>query len=69
MSPKEILEIVGLVFAVGATYATMAAQVKQARADVNGLGKKYGRLVSLLILWADTDEKRAQLARAVEPQW
>lgn len=69
MTIKEILEAVAVVFTLGVTYATMRNQVQQARADVNGLGRKYGRLVSLLILWADTQEKREQLAKATEPSW
>jgi hypothetical protein len=34
--------------------------------DVNGLGRKYGKIVSLLIRWADTDEKRKQVADLLE---
>jgi hypothetical protein len=41
--------------------------LRQIKRDVNGLGKKYGRMVALLIRWADTDEKREQLAQTVEP--
>jgi len=30
--------------------------------DVNGLGHKYSRIVALLLLWADTEEKRKQVS-------
>jgi len=54
-------------FTAGQKYAVMQRDLEKARADLNGLGKKYGRLVALLIRWADTDEKREQLASTVEP--
>ena len=60
---------VGLAFGTGVVYSTMQSKIEKARSDVNQLGKKYGRLVSMLILWADTPEKREQLSRATEPQW
>lgn len=64
---SETGAFLGGVFGAGVAYATMRQKIEKARTDVNGLGKKYGRLVGLLIRWADTDEKREQLAQAVEP--
>jgi hypothetical protein len=61
--------MVGAIFGAGIVFSTMQTKIEKARTDVNQLGKKYGRLVSLLILWADTPEKREQLSRATEPQW
>ncbi len=46
--------LIGLIFGTGVVYATMS--------------QKYGRLISMLILWADTPDKREQLSRATEPQ-
>jgi hypothetical protein len=60
--------LLGAVFGAGVAYGSMRSASARTRADLNGVGKKYGRLVSLLIEWADTPEKRAQLARAVEPR-
>jgi hypothetical protein len=57
----------GAVFGAGVAYGAMRQKNEKTIRDVNGLGKKYGRLVGLLIRWADTDEKREQLAQAVEP--
>lgn len=59
----------GAIFGSGIVYNSMQTKIEKARSDVNQLGKKYGRLVSMLILWADTDEKKQQLSRATEPQW
>lgn len=59
----------GAVFGAGIVYSKLQSGVDKARSDVNQLGKKYGRLVAMLILWADTEEKRKQLSRATEPQW
>lgn len=59
----------GAVFGAGVAYGSMRGKSGRQQSDLNGLGKKYGRLVSLLIEWADTPEKRAQLARATEPRW
>lgn len=39
-----------------------AAVIRYGMRDLNGLGKKYHRLVALLMRWADTDEKRQQVA-------
>ena len=61
--------LIAFIFGLGVVYNKMQTDIGKAKGDVNALGKKYGRLVSLLILWADTDERRAQLSRAVEPQW
>lgn len=54
-------------FTAGQKYAGMQRDLEKARADLNGVGKKYYRLVALLIRWADTDQKREQLADTVEP--
>ena len=35
--------------------------------DLTGLGKKLGRIIALLVLWADDDKKREQLSRTMEP--
>lgn len=55
------------IFAAGVKSANQQRDLEKNRGDLNGLGKKYGRMVALLILWADTDEKRKQLAQTVEP--
>lgn len=54
-------------FTAGQKYANMQRDLEKSRADLNGVGKKYGRVVALLIRWADTPEKREQLAQCVEP--
>ncbi len=54
-------------FAAGEKYANLQRDLEKSRSDVNGLGKKYGRVVALLIRWADTAEKREQIAEMVEP--
>lgn len=59
--------ILGGVAAGSAAWATMRQQSKRNREDTNGLGRKYGRLIALLIRWADTEEKRNQLADTVDP--
>lgn len=56
--------VAGALFGAGIVYA----RLRKHGSDINGLGRKYGRLVALLILWADTEEKRKQLAHTVEPQ-
>jgi hypothetical protein len=58
----------GAVFGAGVAYGAMRQKIAKAAADINGLGKKHGRLTALLIRWADTDQKREQLAQAVEPK-
>jgi hypothetical protein len=66
--PVQFVYTIGAaIFGAGIGWATMRSQVQKLRGDVNGLGKKYGRVVALLIRWADTEEKREQLARTVEP--
>jgi ribonuclease PH len=69
MSAREILETVGAIFAAGILYNKMQMDIQKAKSDVNQVGMKYGRLIALLTLWADTDAKREQLARAIEPKW
>jgi hypothetical protein len=59
---------IGAIFGAGAVYGRMKNDNARTRADLNGLGKKYGRLVGLMIRWADTDQKRNQLADTVTPQ-
>lgn len=59
---------IGVIFGAGVVYATMRDTQKKQTSDLNGLGRKYGRVVALLIRWADTDAKRLQLADTVEPQ-
>lgn len=55
------------IFAAGVKYANLRHDLEKARGDLNGLGKKYYRITALLIRWADTDTKRAQLADMMEP--
>ena len=54
---------------VGIRYAFR--EVKHAQSEtttqLNGMGRKFERLKCMLILWADTDEKRQQLAEAIKP--
>lgn len=57
----------GAVFGAGVAYGAMRQKMAKMAADINGLGKKHGRLTALLIRWADTEQKREQLANAVEP--
>jgi hypothetical protein len=59
---------IGAIFGAGAVYGKMRNDSARTRADLNGLGKKYGRLVALMIRWADTEKKRDQLADTVTPQ-
>lgn len=54
-------------FTAGQKYANVQRDLEKTRSDLNGLGKKYGRTVALLIRWADTPEKLAQIADMVEP--
>lgn len=60
--------VAGALFGVGVVYATIRERLRKQGNDINGLGRKYGRLIALLILWADSEEKRKQLAHTVEPQ-
>lgn len=50
--------VLGVVFSAGGYVAVLAYTVKH----LNGLGRKSNRMVALLTLWADTEEKRRQLA-------
>ena len=67
--PEELLGLIfsGL-FGAGVAYATLRERLRKNALDLNGVGRKYGRLVALLVLWADTEDKRVQLAHAIEPQ-
>jgi hypothetical protein len=60
--------VAGAIFGAGFMYATMRERLRKQGSDLNGLGKKYSRVVALLIRWADTDVKRNQIADLVEPQ-
>ena len=72
MSIADLLAIAALLLAVGGIVFNEGRR-RQAQADakrdLTGIGKKLGRLIALLILWADTPEKREQLSRATEPKW
>jgi hypothetical protein len=50
--------VLATVYAAG-VYVTMLAVVTR---RLNGLGRRFNRVVALLTLWADTEEKRKQLA-------
>jgi hypothetical protein len=69
---NETLSLLGAaaggIFGAGVAWATMRQRLNKTATDVNGLGRKFGRLVALLILWADTEEKRRQLSEAIEPK-
>jgi len=66
---EELLSLIfSALFSAGVVYATMREKLKKNTVDLNGLGRKYGRVVALLIRWADTDAKREQLANTVEPK-
>lgn len=70
---RAVLGLVGLVVGAGATiftagrvYDSILQKQEKDRIDLNGLGKKYGRLTALIVRWADTDEKRMQIADVIE---
>lgn len=71
MSIREILEVVGAIFAAGVIYTRMQSNIDKAKGDVNEIGKKLGRTIAMLAhpAWSDTDDKRAQLAKLIEPKW
>jgi hypothetical protein len=50
------------VFAAGG----YVAAIRQTRREVNGLGRKVTRVVALLVRWADTEEKRREVAELME---
>lgn len=64
MRPADWLTIGALSAALSAGGYLMV--IRYGLRDVNGLGRKYGKIVALLIRWADTDEKRKQVADLVE---
>jgi hypothetical protein len=67
--PEELLTLISsALFGAGVAYATLREKLRKNTTDLNGLGRKYGRVVALLIKWADTDAKRDQLANTVEPK-
>lgn len=81
MNPVTISMIVGLAGVASFVAALLAGSFnagRQAqkfqelgdalRKDVNGLGRKYSRMLALLVRWADTDEKRDQIAELIEPK-
>jgi hypothetical protein len=66
---EELLSLIfSSLFGAGVAYATMREKLRKNSLDLNGLGRKLGRMTALLIRWADTEEKREQLANAVEPR-
>jgi hypothetical protein len=62
---------IGGIFTAGIVYSRMQTNIDKARSDLNQLGKKYGRLTSMLSTsaWSDSKEKQDALARATEPHW
>jgi hypothetical protein len=50
--------VLSAAFSAGGYFMT----IRYAMRDVNGLGRKYYKIVALLTRWADTDEKRKQIA-------
>jgi hypothetical protein len=70
MNAADILAMVALALAIGGiVYNEGRRRQEQAsfKRDLTGIGKKLGRIIALLILWADTPEKREQLSKATEP--
>lgn len=49
-------------FSVGVAWMVL----RQVRRDVNGLGRKFGRVTALLVRQADTAEKREHVAKVIE---
>ena len=58
------IALLGVAFGAGGA----AFSMRQTRRDLNGLGRKSNRIIALLVKWADTEEKRAQVVRLIEPQ-
>ena len=54
--------VLAVVFSAGGYVAVLTYAVRH----LNGLGRKYGRVTALLVRWADTDEKRKQVADFIE---
>ncbi len=42
------------------------AVIRHGMRDIDGLGRKYHKIVALLTRWADTDDKRKQIADLME---
>jgi hypothetical protein len=53
--------VLAVVFSAGGYVAVLTYAVRH----LNGLGRKSNRMVALLTLWADTDEKRRQVAEFI----
>jgi hypothetical protein len=54
--------VLAVVFSAGGYVAVLTYAVRH----LNGLGRKSNRMVALLIRWADTEEKRLQIADFIE---
>jgi hypothetical protein len=52
-------EVVWAVAFAAGGYAAVQAYTSR---HLNGLGRKLGRVAALLVLWADTEEKKKQVA-------
>lgn len=60
---RAALAMIGVAFGAGAA----SFQMRRAARDLNGLGRKYHRLVGLLVRWsAGDEEKTKQLADLIE---
>lgn len=66
MSSDAKTEIALFILAVAFNAGLYVMAFRQVKRDVNGLGKKFGRLLGLLTRWADTEEKRSQVADLME---
>lgn len=63
--------LIARIWVMAMEYSRLSGEVSKAKGDVNQLGRKYGRLVSMLqsSAWADTKEKQDALSKATEPSW
>lgn len=68
LSYEIILALASAAISFGAATGIYRERLRKSQSDLNGLGRKYGRMVALLIRWADTDVKRNQLADTVDPK-
>lgn len=62
LNAQAVISLAAIIFIAGGAWI----QQRQTRRDVNGIGAKLRRFQSLLLRWADTPEKREELARALE---
>ena len=53
------------VLTVAYTAGVYVAVLAHVTRSLNGMGRKQGRMIALLTLWADTDEKRRQVAEFI----